>query len=165
VGLLAFSLLLPSLALLFDANNNRLDAEITVLPSLPVTARSLQAAPTAARSPAAEVARFIDQVNTERVAAGLLALDVSAGLGQITSQWVRTMRDRNSMTLIQYLQLYGHLNVQIYAFPPIPADYIFDVLRDQCTNCNDPDYTRVGSYQSSLDANNYEVIIVLKGGN
>ena len=78
----------------------------------------------------------MDQVNTERVAAGLLALDVSAGLGQITSQWVRTMRDRNSMTLIQYLQLYGNLNVQIYSFPAIPADYIFDVLHDQCNNCN-----------------------------
>ncbi len=92
-------------------------------------------------------------------------MDVSAGLGQITSQWVRTMRDRNSMTLIQYLQLYGHLNVQIYAFPAIPADYIFDVLRDQCADCSDPGFTRVGSYQSALDPNNYEVIIVLKGGN
>lgn len=64
VGLLAFSLLLPSLALLFDANNNRLDAEITVLPSFPPAPRSLQPAPTAPRSPAAEVARFVDQVNT-----------------------------------------------------------------------------------------------------
>ena len=104
MGLLAFSLLLPSLALLFDANNNVLDAEITVQGTAAQTSR-LQSGGSAGRSPAGEVARFVDQVNAERMGAGLAALDVSAGLGQITSQWVRTMRDRNSMTLIQYLQL------------------------------------------------------------
>lgn len=69
-----------------------------------------------------------------------------------------------NMPLVQYLQLYGSLNMQTYTFEAVPGENVKEVVESQCKECYLQDYTQIGSYVQSLGVGNYFVIIVLSGG-
>lgn len=68
------------------------------------------------------------------------------------------------MAVTKYLQLYGILDVSIYQFESMAAEFITDILEGQCKECYLADYNQLGVYLSAVDGNKYFGVIAVKGG-
>jgi hypothetical protein len=106
--------------------------------------------------------KIINDSNATRKAKGKAALSLNSGLQQIIKQWATSIRGR--MGLGQYLQLYGIHTSQAYTFPSIPADYLVQVVEKASPALTNPAFTDIGIYSKLIDGQNYEIIVVLEGG-
>jgi hypothetical protein len=90
----------------------------------------LQVVPTDQQLVAIDFKQIITDLNTARALKNISALTQNTTLTQIINQWGANMR--NSMSIVQYLQIYGIMDLQTYTFTTIPADYLVDVVENQC---------------------------------
>jgi hypothetical protein len=101
----------------------------------------------------ADLAKIVADSNALRTKNGAGALTVNSNLAQIVTQWAQILR--SSMTLTQYLQLYGVMNVAIEDYASIPSDYIVQAVEKLSIGLSDPKYNQVVTYSASVSANNY----------
>jgi len=72
------------------------------------------------------IEQLILDINKSRVSNELPPLTINNGLIQIINQWAGVLR--YSMSLIQYMQLYGILDTQTYFFNVVPLQNIKEVI-------------------------------------
>lgn len=122
----------------------------------------LQAVPVSNPQVNAAITKIINNANSVRKGKGLSALTVNSGLQQIVRQWAQSIRGR--MSLSQYMQLFAFHTTQTYSFASIPLDYLVDVVERASPALTSRDYNNIGTFSRPADGQNFELIVVLQGG-
>ena len=68
------------------------------------------------------------------------------------------------MSLTQYMQLFAFHSTQAYSFASIPLDYLVDVVERASPALISRDYNTIGTFSRPADGQNFELIVVLQGG-
>ncbi len=108
------------------------------------THRTLQAITINQPATTPNFSSIIQDINKVRTEKGISPIIQNASLNVIVSQWQATV-SRN-MPVVQYLQLYGSLNMQTFTFESVPGVYLKELIENECKECYLQDYTQIGSY-------------------
>lgn len=160
ISLLIFILLLPVSTFIFAPYSPQ-DYYIRIASAVEKKeGRLLQAS--SLNPAAAHISKILSDSNTARKAKGKSSLNVNPGLLQISKQWATSMKGR--MPLLQYVQLFGIHTTQAYTFAWVPIDYLVPVIEKGSPGLTNATFTDVGIFSRLIDGQNYEIIIVLQGG-
>lgn len=97
-----------------------------------------------------------------RAKKGVPELKSNSKIQQMLRQWATSLK--NKMNLTQYLGLYGNHYFQIYLFSAIPTQYAPQVVVRLGKAIVSPAYTNFGITNYTTDNQNYEIYLVLEGG-
>ncbi len=122
----------------------------------------MQVVPVAGKSASSLNDQIIASCNFLRAQKGLPGLKSSSKIQQVLKQWATSLK--NKMNLTKYISLYGIHYFQIYLFSPIPTQYAPQVVARLGKAIVSPSYTNFAITNYTSDNQNYEIYLVLEGG-
>lgn len=122
----------------------------------------MQVVPVVGKSTPSLNDQIIASCNFLRAQKGLPDLKSSSKIQQVLKQWATSLK--NKMNLTKYISLYGIHYFQIYLFSPIPTQYAPQVVARLGKAIVIPSYTNFAITNYTSDNQNYEIYLVLEGG-